>query len=92
MKTAIIVLLCCIYTNSSFAQEWIPYQEQTTQTVIQQTSVIYKNPQPVIVYQLVPYVIYQPVVIEKHCLFHRSSVVSSRPVIQWVYQPILVYR
>lgn len=92
MKTAVIVFLCCICGNNVFCQEWIPYQEQTTQTVVQQTSVIYKQPQPVIVYQLVPYVVQQPVLVEKQCFFHRTSFVSSRPVVQWVYQPILVYR
>ena len=96
MKNIInLFLIFFFYTVSSqygFCQEWIPYQNPSPVTIVEQTRVIYRPPQPVIIYQWVPYMVEQPYIIEKRCFFQRTSHIEYRPTIQWAYQPVVIYR
>jgi len=79
------------------AQEWIPYNPtnvyQINQQSITSVSTVYQQRyQPVVVYQLVPIITYQNYVVEKQCFFHRIQTVTTQPVVQWTYQPVLIYR
>lgn len=90
----IIVLATLFMGTTAYAQEWIAYQTYT-QPVIQQTityPVVQLPPQPAVIYQWVPYSVQQNIVVEQHCLFRRTQTVISRPAVQWVYQPVIVYR
>lgn len=94
MKTLCMMLLfLLINMGSANAQYWIPFQGYNTQT-IQTTHSYHINhvPQPIVVYQWVPVVMQQNTVIDNFCLFRRTQTVVTQPVIQWVYQPFLVYR
>lgn len=89
----LIVLATLFIGTSAYAQEWIaaqPYPQP-----IAAPSIVYPIvpvPQPVVVYQWVPYAAQQNIVVEQHCLFRRTQTVISRPTVQWVYQPVIVYR
>ena len=89
----LIALATLFIATEIYAQEWIAYQ-QYPQPVVQQNIVYPIVPvhQPVIVHQWVPYPIQQNIVVEQHCLFRRTQTVISRPTIQWVYQPVVIYR
>lgn len=83
-----VVSLC----GNSFANEWVAYRENITPVVEQR--IVYTVPQiqPVVYYQPVPYVIQQNFIVERQCFFHRVQTVVTRPVIQYYYQPIILYR
>ena len=85
------VMLMLIGVGSNvYAQEWIPYQPPVQPVV--QTQVIYvQQPQPVVIYQWIPYTIQQNVVVEQQRLFCRTQTVVSRPITQWVFQPVTFY-
>lgn len=88
------MLFCIIgLSNTIFAQEWIPYQ-QNTQVLVEQRTIVepVRYYQPVVYYQPVPYVIQQNMIVEKQCLFHRTQTVITRPVTYWIYQPVILYR
>jgi hypothetical protein len=74
--------------SNLYAQEWIAYQEPVVQTQV----VYVYQPQPVVVYQWVPYSVQQNVIIEQQRLFCRTQTIVSRPYTQWVIQPVVVYR
>ena len=85
-----VFIFCC---TSIYAQDWIPYQPQ--QYVPVQTNVVTSyvyQPQPLVVYQYVPYVVNQPVITEHHCLLYKSQKITYVPQIQYVYQPTVIYR
>jgi hypothetical protein len=50
------------------------------------------QPQPVVIYQWVPYSVQQNVVVEQRRLFCINQTVISRPIVQWVLQPMVIYR
>jgi hypothetical protein len=82
--------------TETYAQNWIPYQGYQ-QEIIQQTTVNHHQnyvyqPQPTIVYQYIPYVVNQPIVVEQRCLLYKTQRVVYTPQVQYFYQPILVYR
>jgi hypothetical protein len=74
-----------------YAQEWIAYQEPVQPVV--QTQVVYvQQPQPIVIYQWVPYSIQQNVIVEQQKLFCKTQTVITRPIMQWVLQPVVIYR
>ena len=77
--------------SSAYAQNWIPYQEPV-QPVVQTQMVYIHQPQPVIVYQWVPYATQQNIIVEQQRLFCRTQTVITRPITQWVLQPVVIYR
>lgn len=84
----LIATLCC----NLYGQEWVPYQQhQVVQTTVTQQSYVYQ-PQPVVVYQYVPHIVHQPVIVEQRCLLYRTQRVIYVPQTQYVYQPVLIYR
>ena len=89
----LLVISMIIVCNNMYAQEWIPYQPQNhvVQTTVTQQSYVYQ-PQPVVVYQYVPYVVHQPVVVEQRCFLYRTQRVVYVPQTQYFYQPVVVYR
>ncbi len=91
--TLFLVMLMLIGVSSNvYAQNWIPYQEVQQPAVVQTNVVYVYRPQPVVVYQWVPYVAQQNVIVEQQCLFRRVQTVVTRPVTQWVVQPVVIYQ
>ena len=77
--------------SSLYAQNWIPYQEPIQPVV--QTQVVYVyQPQPVVIYQWVPYTVQQNVIVEQQRIFCRTQTVVTKPVTQWIFQPVVIYR
>lgn len=94
MKYVIAALIVLFTGTLTYAQEWISYQPYP-QPIIQQTityPVVPLPPQPAIIYQWVPYSAQQNIIVEQHCLFRRTQTLISRPTVQWVYQPVVIYR
>ena len=89
----LLVMLMVVLCDNIYGQEWIPYQpsNRVVQTTVTQQSYVYQ-PQPVVVYQYVPYVVNQPVVVEQRCLLYRTQRVVYVPQTQYVYQPVVIYR
>jgi len=90
----LIVLATLFVSTEIFAQEWVPYQPYTTTVV--QPSISYSSipivQQPVIIYQWVPYSIQQNTIVEQYCLFRKTQTIISKPAVQWIYQPVIIYR
>lgn len=85
-----VLLFFITFVNNCYGQEWVAYQSQPIQQpVIQYTT---PHPQPVVVYQWIPVIVQQNVVIERYCLFHRTQTLTTVPVIRYVYQPVIIYR
>lgn len=82
-----VVLFLLVLSSNSYAQEWVAYNQPQPQI-----QMVYVQPQPVIIYQWVPYIVQQNIVVEKRCFFHTNQTIATRPVVQWVLQPIVVYR
>ena len=77
-------------SSNLYAQEWVGYNQYIqTQPQIQ---TVYMQPQPVVIYQWVPYSVQQNVVVEQRRFFCVNQTVISRPVVQWVLQPVVIYR
>ena len=77
--------------SNLYAQEWVAYQEPITPMA--QTQIVYvQQPQPVVVYQWIPYVSQQNVIIEQQRIFCKTQTVVTRPFTQWVLQPVVIYR
>ena len=89
----LLVMLMVVLCDNIYGQEWIPYQpsNRVVQTTVTQQSYVYQ-PQPVVVYQYVPYVVNQPIVVEQRCLLYRTQRVVYVPQTQYFYQPVVVYR
>ena len=90
----LIALVTLFMATEIYAQEWVAYQ-QYPQPAIQQTivyPVVPLPPQPAVIYQWVPYATQQSIVVEQYCLFRRTQTVISRPTVQWIYQPVVIYR
>jgi len=81
----LVMLFLIGISSNSYAQEWVAYNQPQVQT-------IYVQPQPIVVYQWVPYVVQQNVVVEQRRLFCVNQTIVSRPTIQFVLQPVVVYR
>lgn len=90
------IFLAIMTYNNAYAQEWIPYQGQHIQSVIQTTNTIQQSIpyvyQPVINYQYVPYIVNHPVVIEHRCLFYKTQKIIYFPQVQYFYQPVVIYK
>ena len=86
-----VMLMIMVVGSNLYAQEWIAYQEPVQPVV--QTQVVYiQQPQPIVIYQWVPYSIQQNVIVEQQRLFCRTQTVVSRPITQWILQPVVIYR
>jgi hypothetical protein len=92
MIFAFIILFTIICGNVN-AQEWIavrttpPIPEiNNLPPVCYPNHIIVQIPRPV-VYQLVPYIIQQPILVEqKYTLFCKRYIWTTQPQVQWVYQ------
>ena len=77
--------------SNGYAQEWVAYQERIQPAI--PTQIVYvQQPQPIVVYQWVPYTIQQNVVVEQQRLFCKTQTVINRPFTQWILQPVVIYR
>jgi hypothetical protein len=87
-----LIAILLISTGSNlYAQNWVSYQEPVQPTVPNQIVYIQQS-QPVVIYQWVPYIVQQNVVVEQQRLFCRTQTVITKPYIQWVLQPMVIYR
>lgn len=90
MKYFMIVVMLLIASSNSYGQEWTQYQPTIpvveVPTIPTQrfftTNVIYRP----MIYQWVPYIFNQPVLIERHGLFCNRTTIEYKPTIYWVYQ------
>lgn len=85
----LIILLAMFYCTNAVCQEIqaysIPVVEvpQTPQYTLSTYNISVYRP---MVYQWVPYVVHQPVLVEKYGLFQHRTTITYRPSIYWVYQ------
>jgi hypothetical protein len=91
LVTCLIASVMIVIGTNTYAQNWIPYQEQI-QPVIQPQVVYVQQPQPVVVYQWVPYISQQNFVVEQQRVFCRTQTIVTRPFTQWILQPVVIYR
>jgi hypothetical protein len=91
LARCVVLFMLMSISSKVYAQNWIPYQE-VVQPVVQTQTVYVNQPQPVIVYQWVPYVVQQNVVVEQQRIFCRTQTIISKPFTQWILQPVIVYR
>lgn len=90
LARCLTTLLLISFGSSLYAQEWVAYNQYAQ--IQPQIQTIYVQSQPVIVYQWVPYTVQQNVVVEQRRLFCVNQTVVSRPVVQWILQPMVIYR
>ena len=86
----LVMLFLMGFSSNLYAQEWVSYNPYIQPQPPIQT--VYVQPQPVIVYQWVPYSVQQNVVVEQRRLFCVNQTVVSRPTVQWILQPVVIYR
>lgn len=85
-----LFILFFVSTTPMYAQDWVAYNPYIQPQPQVQT--VYVQPQPLVVYQWVPYTVQQNVVVEQRRLFCVNQTVVSRPVVQWIFQPMVIYR
>lgn len=86
----LVILFLMGVSSNLYAQEWVAYSPYVQSQPPIQT--IYVQPQPVIIYQWVPYNVQQNLIVEQRRLFCVNQTIVSRPVTQWILQPIVIYR
>lgn len=93
MKQLCMMLMFLFVTvNNANAQDcWTPFRGHVQTTVVQSYPVN-PVPQPVVVYQWVPVIVNQNTIVDQQCLFRRTQTVTVQPVVQWIYQPVIIYR
>lgn len=84
----LVMLFLMGVSSNLYAQEWVAYNQYPQP----QVQTVYIQPQPVVIYQLVPYTVQQNVVVEQRRLFCVNQTVISKPTIQWILQPVVIYR
>lgn len=92
MRTLVFTFVS-LFAFECCASEWIPHVPYTRKVVEETISppvVQYQYTVPQVYYQWMPYVINQPVITERRCLIFKRTVVENVPVIQWVYQPVVL--
>ena len=92
MRSAIFIGTV-LFSSICGASEWIPYVPQARivqETIVQQPIIQYQQTVPQVYYQWIPYVVSQPVITERRCLIFKRTIVENVPVIQWVYQPMVL--
>ena len=86
----LVMLFLMGVSSNLYAQEWVAYNQYVQPQPHIQT--VYVQPQPVIVYQWVPYTVQQNMVVEQRRLFCVNQTIVSRLTIQWILQPVVIYR
>lgn len=85
-----VMLFLMGVSSNLYAQEWVAYNQYLQPQPQIQT--VYVQPQPVLIYQWVPYTVQQNIVVEQRRLFCVNQTIVSRPTVQWVLQPIVIYK
>lgn len=86
----LVMLFLMGVSSNLYAQEWVAYNQYVQPQPQIQT--IYVQPQPVVIYQWVPYTVQQNIVVEQRRLFCVNQTVISRPTVQWILQPTVIYK
>ena len=86
----LVILFLMGFSSNLYAQEWVGYNQYIQPQPQIQT--VYLQPQPIVIYQWVPYSVQQNVVLEQRRFFCVNQTVISRPVVQWILQPMVIYR
>lgn len=86
----LVMLFLMGVSSNMYAQEWVAYNQYVQPQPQIQT--VYVQPQPVLIYQWVPYTIQQNIVVEQRRLFCVNQTIVSRPTVQWVLQPMVIYK
>jgi hypothetical protein len=94
MKKLIFFILASIGSTCYASGEWVPYNypQLMIQEQIVTTTIVPQPPQPQIVYQLVPHVVFEKVTIKHRFVFREFEETKVVPKTYWVNQPILIYR
>ncbi len=87
-----IMLFLMSISSNLYAQEWVAYNQHIQPQPQPQIQTVYIQPQPVLVYQWVPYTVQQNIVVEQRYLFCKRQTVVTQPTIQWIYQPVIIYK
>lgn len=88
----IILFSILLFPSNVFGDTWVHF-DQVVDTPEIQIKIINNNQPKYIpqnVYQWVPYVTNEPIIIEKRCLFIKKYEVEYRPVTRWALRPIVI--
>ena len=85
-----MIAIMLFIASNSYGQEWVQYQPtlpvvEVAPTPTQRfvtTNIVYRP----MIYQWVPYIFNQPVLIERQGLFCYRTSITYKPTICWVYQ------
>lgn len=86
----LVMLFLMGVSSNMYAQEWVAYNQYVQPQPQIQT--VYVQPQPVLIYQWVPYTVQQNIVVEQRRLFCVNQTIVNRPTVQWILQPVIIYR
>ena len=94
LARGLILFFIISITSSAYAQNWIPYQGYYEQPVVNNHQIYVQTyvptPQPLLVYQWVPYQTQQNIIVEQRCFLHKTYRVVPVPQTQWIYQPMII--
>lgn len=87
----IITLLIFLFPSVCFANTWTHYEPPSNKNEIH-ININNNKPKyvPQNVYQWIPYIVNEPVVVEKRCLLIKRYEIEYRPTTRWVLQPIVI--
>lgn len=97
MKTIIATIFFSLIFVEGFAQQdWMPYVPNPNIVIPTPTfetpyipQAIYNPPRQLIfTYELVPYYVNKPIVIEQRGLFYRHQYLVYQPIVEWFYRPV----
>ena len=73
---------------------WVPYNQPQlmVQEQIITTTIVPQPPQPQVVYQLTPHVVFEKVTVKHRFIFREFEEIRVVPKTYWVQQPIIVYK
>ena len=86
----LVMLFLIGVSSNSYAQEWVAYNQYVQPQP--QIQIVYIQPQPVVIYQWVPYIVQQNVIVEQRRFFCVNQTVVNRPITQWILQPMVIYK
>lgn len=74
--------------------EWVPFNHPQIimQEQIVSNTIMVQQPQPQVVYQLTPSVVFEPIVVSKRRWFCIEEKVEIVPVTRWEWQPVVIVK
>jgi hypothetical protein len=87
-----ILLSIFLLPTNVFGDTWVHYEPPMSSTELNINIINQQKPTyvPQNVYQWVPYIVNEPIVVEKRYLLIKKYEIEYRPVTKWVLRPIVI--